>query len=283
MRLILENTLPLTSLSPEVKLRRYDFKANPEDKIQSRVANHYRQQHRNQTVAFVKRMHDKWLMFDHSKATVLDALHKLSSFLDESDPDVDENNLVHAYQTAERMRAAHPDEPAMHLVGLIHDLGKIMSVWGEQQWAVTGDTYPVGCRPAPSVVYGLESFEGNEDLKNPAYSTELGMYSPGCGLDNLLITWSHDEYLYRVLKNHKECMLPEDALHAIRFHSFYPYHTHREYLQFESEEDRRRLPFILQLNGCDLYSKVDDHPDIDELKSYYQSIVDKYIPGVVHW
>lgn len=26
----------------------------------------------------------------------------------------------------------------MHLAGLVHDLGKVMSVWGEEQWAVTG-------------------------------------------------------------------------------------------------------------------------------------------------
>jgi len=276
MRLIL-NTLP----APENTLRRYDTMA--EDKIQSRVRHHYYAQHQNQTVAFVKRMHEKWLKFDHMKAPVLDALHMLSSFLDESDPDVDENNLIHAYQTAERMRAAHPDDPWLHLVGLIHDLGKIMSVWGEQQWAVTGDTYPLGCLPARSVVYGAESFDGNEDLKNPLYASELGMYEAGCGIEKLLVTWSHDEYLYQVLKNHKGCRLPEESLFAIRFHSFYPYHTHREYLQFESEEDRRRLPAILQLNDCDLYSKVDSQPDIEALRHYYQRLVDEYIPGEVHW
>lgn len=73
------------------------------------------------------------------------------------------------------------------------------------------------------------------------------MYEPKCGLENLLVTWSHDEYLYQVLKNHPGCKLPEESLYAIRFHSFYPYHTHREYLQFESERDRRLLPAILQL------------------------------------
>jgi len=262
-------------------LRRYDILA--EDKIQSRVRNHYRAQHRNQTVAFVRQMHGKWLKFDHMEAPVLEVLDMLSAFLDESDPDVDENNLIHAYQTAERMRAAHPDKPWLHLIGLIHDLGKIMSVWGEVQWAVTGDTYPVGCLPARSVVYGLESFEGNEDLGNPDYNTELGMYEPKCGVENLLVTWSHDEYLYQVLKNHPGCKLPEESLYAIRFHSFYPYHTHREYLQFESERDKQLLPAILQLNDCDLYSKVDSQPDIAALKSYYQSLVDEYIPGVVRW
>ncbi|VDM34547.1 unnamed protein product, partial [Toxocara canis] len=54
------------------------------------------------------------------------------------------------------------------------------------------------------------------------------MYKEGCGLDNLLMTWGHDEYLYQVLKNHNST-LPAEALYAIRFHSFYPYHTGGDY------------------------------------------------------
>ena len=42
-------------------------------------------------------------------------------------------NSVHAFQTAERIREVHPDKPWFHLTGLIHDLGKMMAVWGEPQ------------------------------------------------------------------------------------------------------------------------------------------------------
>ena len=31
--------------------------------------------------------------------------------------------------------------------------------------------------------------------------TENGIYEAGCGLDNVLISWGHDEYLYMVLKD----------------------------------------------------------------------------------
>lgn len=44
-----------------------------------------------------------------------------------------------------------------------------MSIWGEAQWATTGDTYPVGCKPSDSIVYGLKSFEGNPDMNDPQY------------------------------------------------------------------------------------------------------------------
>ena len=109
-----------------------------------------------------------------------------------------------------------------------------------------GDTYPVGCAPSPDIVYGLKSFEGNPDLDDSVYKTELGIYERGCGLENLLMTWSHDEYLYQVLVNHGTT-LPEEALYAIRFHSFYPYHNKNAYLQFETEKDKAMNPALLML------------------------------------
>ena len=42
-------------------------------------------------------------------------------------------NSVHAFQTAERIRESHPDLDWFHLVGLVHDLGKIMALYGEPQ------------------------------------------------------------------------------------------------------------------------------------------------------
>ena len=44
-----------------------------------------------------------------------------------------------------------------------------MAFYGEPQWAVVGDTFPVGCLPAKSVVYRDTSFEKNPDLKDKRY------------------------------------------------------------------------------------------------------------------
>ena len=68
---------------------------------------------------------EKWLKFNHFKSTVKDALIKLNELVDESDPDTDLPNIVHAFQTAERIRQDHPDDDWFHLTGLIHDLGKV--------------------------------------------------------------------------------------------------------------------------------------------------------------
>jgi len=35
------------------------------------------------------------------------------------------------------------------------------------QWAVVGDTFPVGCKFQDSIVFRNSTFEGNPDVKNP--------------------------------------------------------------------------------------------------------------------
>lgn len=44
-----------------------------------------------------------------------------------------------------------------------------MAFYGEPQWAVVGDTFPVGCKWADSIVYRDESFIGNKDEHNSKY------------------------------------------------------------------------------------------------------------------
>ena len=67
----------------------------------------------------------KWLKFDHVEATIMEALEMLNDLVDESDPDLDLPNIVHAFQTAEQIRLHHPDKEWFQLTGLIHDLGKV--------------------------------------------------------------------------------------------------------------------------------------------------------------
>ena len=72
------------------------------------------------------------------------------------------------------------------------------------------------------------------------------MYTKHCGLDKVLMSWGHDEYLYRVLANHKECTLPQQAMYMIRFHSFYPWHTGGDYTFLTNERDKEMLPWVLE-------------------------------------
>lgn len=110
-----------------------------------------------------------WLKFNHFRATVREALEKLNDLVDESDPDTSLPNIVHAFQAAERARLEFPQHDWLHLTALIHDLGKVMAFYGEPQWAVVGDTFPVGCRWSDNIVYRADSFEGNVDGDDAEY------------------------------------------------------------------------------------------------------------------
>jgi inositol oxygenase len=118
---------------------------------------------------FFTERHDDWLKFNHFEATIREALEKLNDLVDESDPDTTLPNIVHAFQAAEQAREEFPDLDWLHLTGLIHDLGKVMAFYGEPQWAVVGDTFPVGCLWSDNIVYREESFLGNPDGQNPKY------------------------------------------------------------------------------------------------------------------
>jgi len=56
----------------------------------------------------------------------------------------------------------------------------------------------------------------NPDSKDPKLSSRLGVYTENCGLENVIMSWGHDEYLYRVLKANT-CHLPDEALYPIRW------------------------------------------------------------------
>lgn len=246
-----------------------------------RVRRTYKEMHTIQNVNFVKQKMAKWCQFNHGAMTIMEALEMLNSLVDESDPDVDVPNSVHAFQTAERIRSVHPDNEWLQLTGLIHDIGKVLAVWGEPQSCVVGDTFPVGCSFSEHIVFGVESFDENEDIDNPRYNNKFGIYKERCGLRDVLMSWGHDEYLYRVLVNHSRCSLPEEALNIIRFHSFYPWHTSEDYNYLCDDKDMRMLEWIREFNKFDLYSKSDEVPDVDQLIPYYERLAEKYVPGKI--
>jgi inositol oxygenase len=161
------------------------------------------------------------------------------------------------------------------------------------------DTFVVGCAFSDKIIYP-ETFVGNPDATDPVYSSEFGVYKPHCGLDNVMLSWGHDEYLYHVLK--EQSSLPEDGLHMIRYHSFYPYvpqfdvrrrpcsvglasRWHREgaYEHLCNESDKRALKAVQAFNPYDLYSKTDESVDPTKLRPYYEGLIAKFFPEVIEW
>lgn len=70
------------------------------------------------------------------------------------------------------------------------------------------------------------------------------MYKPNCGLQNLTMSWGHDEYLYRFL-THNKSTLPEEGLNIIRYHSFYPWHSSGDYQHLMKPEDEAIKNWVL--------------------------------------
>jgi len=262
-----------------------EYRNYTDSKRISVVSNTYRFHHINQTLHFVLQMKQKHLQFNKGKMTIWEAISKLDSVIDDSDPDADFPQIYHALQTGEELRKLYPEIEWLPLVGLIHDLGKILLLpeyGGEPQWAVVGDTYPVGCAYSPKIVCP-EYLTENPDFKNSEYNTRYGIYRPECGLENLHMTFGHDEYMYQVCL-HNGCTIPKEGLNMIRFHSFYPWHKEKEYFHLMSSEDREIMEWVNMFNRGDLYSKREDLPDVETLKPHYENLINKYFPlKVLNW
>lgn len=264
---------------PEHK-KKEDFRNFNIHTTPAHVVETYRQMHTKQTLEYVRQKMEYWGKFDHAEMTIMEALACLNSFKDESDPDVDIPNAYHAFQTAEGIREKHPDKEWLQVTGLIHDLGKVMALWGEPQFSTVGDTFVVGCAPDDSIVFGRESFKDNPDMYDEKLNTRLGIYEENCGLDKVLMSWGHDEFMYRVLMNHPHS-LPDEALYIIRFHSFYPWHTSDAYSYLCNNKDMEMKKWVLEFNQFDLYTKRSDLPDVENLAKYYSDLVEKFVPGKV--
>lgn len=257
---------PVPGTKAKEDYRNYD---NP---ARDTVRDFYQQNHRYQTYDFVCRMRTKFLALNRRKMGLLEALDFLNTLVDDSDPDIDLDQLQHLLQTAEAIRAdGHEDW--FVLTGFLHDLGKVLCLLGEPQWAVVGDTFPSGCRFSDRIVYS-EFFAENPDSLDPRFNTQLGVYAEHCGLRKVLMSWGHDEYMYHVVKDY----LPEPALYMIRFHSFYAWHREGEYDWLCDDHDRAMLPWVKKFNPYDLYSKNPQPPDWQALKPYYLELIEKYLP-----
>lgn len=253
------------------EFRQYDAAANPG------VANFYKLNHENQTFDYVLQKEKQYFGLNKGEKSIWDAAKFLNTLVDDSDPDTDLTQIEHLLQTSEAIRMdGHPRWFA--LAGFVHDLGKILCLWGEPQWGVVGDTFPVGCAYSEHIVFP-EFFSGNPDLTHPVYSTKYGVYEPNCGLDKVHLSFGHDGYIYEVMKNY----LPPEALYMLRYHSFYPAHKHGAYRHLMNDHDIQMFRWIDEFNKYDLYSKGHVKPDIENIKPYYDDLFAEFFPEKISW
>jgi len=241
------------------------------------VQEFYRQNHAFQTRSFVLNKKREYGALKKSRMSIWGAMEFLNTLVDDSDPDTNLSQIEHAMQTAEAIR--QDGRPRWFiLTGLLHDLGKALCLYGEPQWSVVGDTFPVGCAYSDKIVFP-EMFAANPDIHVPEYQTRLGVYQEGCGLRNVDLSWGHDEYLWMVTKNY----LPEEAQYMIRYHSCYPIHREGAYSYLMDDHDRKMFDSVREFNPYDLYTKSSGRPDVEKLRPYYEELIAEYFPAEIDW
>jgi inositol oxygenase len=248
----------------------------------------YRLQRTNITYDFNQYLINKYCTFKN-RSNFWSLFSLLDNITDLSDPDTSLPNSIHALQTAEAIR----NDPYTHvdwmpLVGLIHDMGKILYVNGcdadgtskTTQWSIVGDTYITGA-PIPSSIVLPELNNYNKD-----HQTGLSKYHSGCGIENTSVSFGHDEYMYRLLKanNHK---MPKSAEYIVRYHSLYAWHSETGYNYLENHEDREMKKIVKEFNKFDLYTKNDELPIkwTHDLRDFYSKLIKKYLAPdlVIKW
>ena len=322
----------ISSTKATENFRNYDYVAH------AQVVQTYKDMHVNQSLDFVQQQQQHYNTLKYGKFSIPEMFILMNQIIDESDPDSDLPQIIHAYQTAEAVCERYLLDditqlnsniliqdlftpqmwnflPQIHkdsytnvtlkqfysniqdwswlpLIGLLHDLGKVISLkqfGGLPQWCVVGDTYPVGAPFSSSNVFFTDGFykqSADYTQYNIDTATAFGIYPKHTGFSNINMSWGHDEYLYQVMLNGSN--LCNEALYLIRFHSFYPWHTPRNemigYTELASSYDWHLLPLLKAFQKCDLYSKTPKLPKKNVLDAKYTALMEKYIPNkIIAW
>jgi inositol oxygenase len=210
------------------------------------------------------------------RATVWERFARLASVHDASDADLEGmSQLGHALQTANAIRRDGLGEDWI-VLGLIHDLGKLLIEHGEAPEFVVGDIHPLGCAFSPRIRFA-EFLERNPDASEPAFRTPHGIYVPGCGLERVTFAYGHDEYLYDVLGE----QLPHEVAWTIRHHSFQS--VADDYVHLMDARDLRlRESHLKPFARYDLYTK-DPHDVNDAHLEEYRALLERRFPTPIDW
>ena len=135
----------------------------------------YKENHREQTFAVAGAKAARFRGLGERKMSAWDALLELDELVDESDPDIELGQLDHALQTAEAARVAAAPEWLV-LTALVHDLGKVLCLLGEPQWAVVGDTFPVGCKAPEDGIHECQFLKNSpQTLENVHHPIQISV------------------------------------------------------------------------------------------------------------
>jgi inositol oxygenase len=263
---------------------------------QAAVQLFHRLNHARQTVDFVRRQRAAFTRLNKARMTVFEALAALDTLREyetallgqEGAAAAREMGLAeHAFQTAEACRLAHPDAEWLQLAGLLHGLGKLLAhptFGAEAQWAVCGESFPVGCQHSANIT-AAEYFCVNPDRRRRMYNTPTGMYARNCGLGNVMMSWSGAEYLHLVLTSNRGVRLPGPTLWLLR-HSKFRTLAAGDYGQLLDDTDRSMVPWLAEFQELSAFKRqhLPGRLHGAELREHYAALLAKHLPeGPLRW
>ena len=191
----------------------------------------------NQTEEQVNALKRKYEDTTFGKFYVWDLVNSLSKCIDPLDERLGVGSQeVHALQVVEAMEKDGITDPDILVLGIIHDLAKVLLL-------------------------------PHEPPENVCYNTSiLGNYHPGVGLDNCTLTWCQDEFLYSRLKDH----VPHHVAWVIRYHGLDIQKAEKYMNELDKEYTEKYLRSFKDYDGLSksFYSipkkKIEDYRDLIE-------------------
>ncbi|KAF4756156.1 Inositol oxygenase 1, variant 4 [Perkinsus olseni] len=186
-----------------------------------------------------------------SNITMWQVVEKLALTVDRSDAALGTTSqFVHSLQVYEAMLANNKTEEWYLLLGILHDVGKTLSLTGEDDFYVDGSNLILSC---------------------PAEHS---------GLDACVVTYSHDEFGYQKFL---ECCpgvdLPEEFLYGVRYHSL-----HSVDPRWLSEKDVQNFAWLFDdFTVYDHGTKNGLNTPPLEVMFSAKRLVDKWFPDPIVW
>uniref|UniRef100_A0AAV1UV17 Inositol oxygenase n=1 Tax=Peronospora matthiolae TaxID=2874970 RepID=A0AAV1UV17_9STRA len=183
----------------------------------------------------------------------------------------------------------HPDW--LQLAVFLRALGMLFLCWTDddnaalrsisaQEWLTKNSTWVVG-EAIPSSIECPVMNKLNVDHCN---AKEAGRGAARhCGLQNVTLPWTPDEYLYLVL-SHNRTTLPAEALDIVRFWSFRTWYEQDNYDELCSPQDMDTKEWIISLAEVAAVSAdTVQNLDVNDELEYYLQLAEKYLPRTLHW